>query len=278
MGLSSDLTWRLLLGFGAIPGLSVYLMRRNLKETPRFTALAHATTGAPTTAHDDGEPPPVQQSWADTIRSYRQHPPLLQWLVAASAAWFLLDIAYYGNTLSTPLIIHAIAPHATLIENLQITLGIFTLAAMPGYLLAAVMMDRMGRKTMQVVGFGVMALCFAGIALLPQAAPPLMIFIGLYGLSYFFAEFGPNTTTFVYPAEIFPSRVRTTSHGIAAMSGKIGAFLGTLLFPNLLKVAKLPGAMWVVAVVSLMGLATSLFLPEPNGKSLEALSGDNLNL
>jgi MFS transporter, PHS family, inorganic phosphate transporter len=31
----------------------------------------------------------------------------------------------------------------------------------------------------------------------------------------------------VYPAEIFPVRVRTTCHGVAATAGKIGAFIGT---------------------------------------------------
>jgi hypothetical protein len=37
--------------------------------------------------------------------------------------------------------------------------------------------------------------------------------------------FGPNVTTFVYPAEIFPVMVRTTGHGIAAAVGKVGAFI-----------------------------------------------------
>ena len=51
-------------------------------------------------------------------------------------------------------------------------------------------------------------------------------FLVLFGATYFFAEFGPNTTTFVYPAEIFPVRVRTTAHGVAAAAGKAGAFIG----------------------------------------------------
>jgi hypothetical protein len=49
----------------------------------------------------------------------------------------------------------------------------------------------------------------------------------LFGATYFFSESGPNTTTFVYPAEIFPVRVRTSSYGVAAASEKIGAFVGT---------------------------------------------------
>src|SRR5580700_3954317 len=35
-GASNNLTWRLLLGFGAIPGLAVFYLRRQIHETPRF--------------------------------------------------------------------------------------------------------------------------------------------------------------------------------------------------------------------------------------------------
>lgn len=34
-------------------------------------------------------------------------------------------------------------------------------------------------------------------------------FAALYGLTFFFANFGPNSTTFVLPAELFPTRVRS---------------------------------------------------------------------
>jgi MFS transporter, PHS family, inorganic phosphate transporter len=54
-------------------------------------------------------------------------------------------------------------------------------------------------------------------------------------LSYFFTEFGPNVTTFVLPAEIFLVEARTTAHGIAAATGKVGAFIGAFLFPLLQK-------------------------------------------
>ena len=39
----------------------------------------------------------------------------------------------------------------------------------------------------------------------------------LFGATYLFSEFGPNTTTFVYPAEIFPVRVRTHRSRVAAL-------------------------------------------------------------
>ena len=85
-----------------------------------------------------------------------------------------------------------------------------------------------------------------------------------------FSEFGPNTTTFVYPAEIFPVRVRTTCHGIAAAAGKIGAFISTYALAALLPDIGLGKTSGIVAGVSLLGLlVTVTLLPEPKGKSLE---------
>jgi hypothetical protein len=101
-------------------------------------------------------------------------------------------------------------------------------------------------------------------------------FLILYGISYFFTEYGPNTTTFIYPAEIFPVEVRTTGHGISAGLGKLGAFAGAYLFPAMLASSLgIRGAEIVAGVVSVAGLALTFFLlPEPKGKSLEELSSD----
>jgi PHS family inorganic phosphate transporter-like MFS transporter len=48
-------------------------------------------------------------------------------------------------------------------------------------------------------------------------------FVALYCLAIFFCNFGPNVTTFVIAAEVFPTRYRSTAHGISAAVGKLGA-------------------------------------------------------
>ena len=58
-------------------------------------------------------------------------------------------------------------------------------------------------------------------------------FLLVYGVSYFFTEFGPNMTTFVMPSELYPVTMRATGHGISAGVGKLGAFIGVFLFPLL---------------------------------------------
>jgi len=121
-----------------------------------------------------------------------------------------------------------------------------------------------------------MALMFLLLGLIPSATTVATQFILLYGISYFFTEFGPNTTTFIYPAEIFPVEVRTTGHGISAGAGKLGAFAGAFLFPDMLASSLgIRGAEIVAGVVAAAGmLLTIALLPEPRGKSLEELSAD----
>ena len=119
-----------------------------------------------------------------------------------------------------------------------------------------------------------MALMFLLIGVIPGVTQNALPFLILYGVSYFFTEFGPNTTTSIYPAELFPTVVRTTGHGISAGAGKLGAFAGAFLFPDFLAASMgIRGAMIIAAVVATAGLIlTVVTLPEPRGKSLEELS------
>src|SRR5204862_5438473 len=151
---------------------------------------------------------------------------------------------------------------------------------LPGYILAAFTIDKLGRKWIQCVGFAMMTLAYALIALVPGMATMTIPFLLLYGLSYFFTEFGPNVTTFVYPAEVFPVMVRSTGHGISAAVGKVGAFIGAFLFPLMLSspAFRLPGAMGAAAIVALGGFLITFLLHEPDTKSLEAIEKEGERL
>jgi MFS family permease len=261
-GMSHDYTWRIMLALGAIPGLMVFWLRRKIKETPRFQ-LAQIEARE---ARQKAERARVPTGLHGVLTERR----LLRWLIGASLAWLLFDFVYYGNTISSPVIVKLVSPHASLIGQTAIVLAIFAVAALPGYPLAAATIDRIGRKLLQNAGFLVMAVAFGCLWLVPGATTTLLPFLLLFGATYFFSEFGPNTTTFVYPAEIFPVRVRTTCHGIATAAGKIGAFVGTYVLTWLLPVIGLAETSAIVAGVSLLGLvATAALLPEPKGASLE---------
>ncbi|MGH3250864.1 MAG: MFS transporter, partial [Trebonia sp.] len=224
-----------------------------------------------------GQPAPGQPAAARAaagLRAFLSTRRLLVLLAGTAGCWFLLDYAYYGNTISTPQIIALIAPHASQTATIAIQLAIFTIAAVPGYALAVLRMDRIGHRRLQLAGFIMMGACFAVIGLVPGMTTAVVPFLLAYGISYFFTEFGPNVTTFVLPGELFPTRFRATGHGISAGVGKLGAFIGVFLFPVLQQSLGLRGTLLLTAGVSVLGALLTLILPEPAGRSLEEISGE----
>ena len=101
----------------------------------------------------------------------------------------------------------------------------------------------------------------------------------LYGLTFFFSNFGPNTTIFIVPGEIFPTRFRTTCHGISSAVGKVGAIIGSVGFLWALhdhkeegypKAIGMTASLVILGVVCIMGLLVTTFCTqETMGRSLE---------
>ncbi|MHB1891212.1 MAG: MFS transporter [Acidimicrobiales bacterium] len=281
-GVSHGLAWRLMLGLGAIPAASVVYLRRRIRETPRYSLAIEGDlrAAAETVSWTTGQTPVVAQNGSVPVaprplRSRLTDKPFLTRLIGTAGSWFLLDIAFYGNSVSSPLILKALQPKATLLDNILIAGAIFLVFALPGYWMAVWLMDKIGRKRIQWQGFLVMALAFTAIAVIPGLDKNAWAFLALFGISYFFIEFGPNVTTFVYPGEVFPTAIRGMGDGISAGGGKIGAFLGALVVPTLIKTVHLSGVMGIMAAVSLVGvLLTIVALPEPMGQTLESASAE----
>jgi PHS family inorganic phosphate transporter-like MFS transporter len=281
-GISDNLTWRILLGLGVVPAAAVVWLRSKMPESPRFQSRVKnrsdqaaaqmevfAEGAIDITGHiDEGT---RRMSLSQFLTDRR----LLKLVLGTAVAWFLFDYAYYGNTLSLPSILKEVSPHADLEAKLAWTLGIFVVFALPGYLLAVAKMDRIGHRRLQLIGFTVMAVCFAALAAIPALTGSVVPFLAIFGLSYFFTEFGPNTTTFVLPSELFPVSMRTTGHGIAAGVGKLGAFVGVFVVPQLQNHINLRGMLGVAAAAAALGLLVTLVLPEPARRALQEVSGED---
>jgi len=274
-GVSNDVAWRVLLGLGAVPAAAVLYLRTRMPESPRYqvqvqgqaeraaSQLADFTSGQVSGAGSGG----ARQEMG--LRAFLTNRRYLILLAGTAGTWFLLDYAYYGNTISTPQILGLISPSASTTTKIALQLAIFVVAAVPGYVLAIARLDRIGHRRLQLLGFAMMSLCFAIIALVPGLTTMVVPFLLVYGLSYFFTEFGPNMTTFVMPSELYPVSMRATGHGISAGVGKFGAFIGVFLFPVLQTSLGLRGTLLLTAGVSVLGFALTLVLPEPAGRSLE---------
>ncbi|RIV24161.1 MFS transporter [Alicyclobacillaceae bacterium I2511] len=279
-GMNHDLAWRIMLGLGALPAMSVIYARRKMPESPRFQSQVlgkQVAAAQQLRAYTEGQLEVIEQTQQDiqarlTFGEFIRNRRTLLTLIGTAGTWFLFDYAYYGNSISTPLIMKMIAPHASLIESEAWALIMFAVAAVPGYALAVAKIDKFGHRRVQLLGFIMMGLSFLAMGIIPDLTTLLIPFLALYGLTYFFAEFGPNTTTFILSAELYPVSMRTTAHGISAGVAKIGAFIGVFLFPILSKNLGLSGTFIITFVFSALGALLTLVLPEPANQSMESMT------
>lgn len=164
--------------------------------------------------------------------------------------------------------------------------ALLCLIGVPGYYLSVLYLEKVGRKAVQFNGFIAMAMLFFICGLghdyfLSEeglAKGRQYYFLVIYSLTFLFSNFGPNTTTFVIPGEIYPAEVRATCHGVSAACGKLGAATGAFFFPLILGPGGaanptpegLRSCMLICSFVALLGaLVTYLFIPLYDGSDLE---------
>jgi PHS family inorganic phosphate transporter-like MFS transporter len=146
----------------------------------------------------------------------------------------------------------------------------------PGYWVTVALIEKLARRPIQILGFTIITLCLIVLSVLWTTISNLQTpFLIIFTIAQFFFQFGPNTTTFVYPGEVFPTRWRSTGHGIAAASGKLGAILGIQVVAPYFH-ANAQGVLAAFAVIMATGAAVSFcLLPETKGKTLEEMSQED---
>ncbi|XAR48971.1 Phosphate-transporting ATPase [Bertholletia excelsa] len=303
----ADYVWRIILMFGAIPAALTYYWRMKMPETARYTALVaknakQAASDMSRVLQVEIEAEQEKIETADQSNNFglfskqfaRRHG---LHLLGTTVTWFLLDIAFYSQNLFQKDIFSAIgwipdAKTMNAIEEVYRIARAQTLIALcstvPGYWFTVAFIDKIGRFAIQLMGFFFMTVFMFALAIPYQHwthKDNRIGFVIMYSLTFFFANFGPNATTFVVPAEIFPARLRSTCHGISAASGKAGAIVGAFGFlyaaqsrdPAKTDKGYPPGigvrnALIMLGAVNFLGFVFTFLVPEAKGKSLEEMS------
>ncbi|KAJ1701851.1 hypothetical protein LUZ63_001630 [Rhynchospora breviuscula] len=222
-------------------------------------------------------------------------------LMGTAVCWFVLDIAFYSQNLFQKDIFSAVGwlPKANTMSALE---EVFKIAraqslvalcgTIPGYWFTVAFIDIIGRFVIQLMGFFMMTVFMLGLAIPYHhwtTKGNHIGFVVMYAFTFFFANFGPNSTTFIVPAEIFPARLRSTCHGISSATGKVGSIVGSFGFlyaaqssdpaqtdPGYPTGIDVRNTLFVLAGCNLIGLIFTFFVPEaPKGKSLEEAYGEN---
>ena len=194
--------------------------------------------------YGESEPPAIRQGWWASLWMEDQ---LCQKVLGTAVTWFLFDVLFYGNTLFQPIVVEAAfgprqddnnaAGERHVLQRNALDSFLLTSIALPGYAVAGLLI---GKKTCGLVqsvryvmlqGFALMSLSYLLIGLFWDELRhfPILLVI-IYGFSFFFANYGPNTTTFILPSLVYSAECRSTLNGLSAAAGKLGALTGATLF------------------------------------------------
>lgn len=240
-----QMEFRLLFALGVVPGLIVFIGSLGQQDSEEFKRAKQNTQ---------------QEGLIQTLAGFPKEVKMT--LLGTSGAWFFYDISYYGINIFTPTILDAICMTGHKDAKGDCTQSLFdtalqgvitNLLGLPACFAAIMLIEKMGSKTLNIIGFIAIAVFCLAFAVLYTVAPSnTSLLFGMYCGLVFSLNFGPNIGTYVLPAICFPAQCRGTCHGVSAMSGKFGAVVGTFAF-TLLGKGNLSVIFVVNFVVAVMG-------------------------
>ncbi|KAE8975637.1 hypothetical protein PR003_g6492 [Phytophthora rubi] len=256
MNAQRTMGWRVLLLVGAFPGLFVlrraFEVKEDLPPSPITPPIVLKRMDAEVTCRSK-----LWEKLRDSTKLQRK-------LFGACASWFLFDVTFYGNVIFTPIILqdtYGLDKHH--FADVALCSLVVAAIALPGNLLTVFIVGKISFKAIQIMGFVVMALLFLALGFFyEQLLDYRGLLLGMYALTFFFSNFGPNVGTFCLPAEIFPEDVRVELNGVAAAAGKLGAAVGAASFGIIEAHFGVSYLLILSATVSLLGaVVTYKFIP-----------------
>ncbi|UOR00614.1 MFS transporter [Leucobacter allii] len=181
--------------------------------------------------------------------------------VAIWVVWFCVNFAYYGAFIWIPSIL--VDAGFSLVRSFGFTL-IITLAQLPGYAVAAWLIERWGRRlTLSVflLGSAVSAIVFGTVH--AEAA------IIASGMALSFFNLGAWGALYAVTPEIYPTSLRATGAGWAAGVGRIASIAAPLLVPVLLAAGGSGLTFGVFAIFFLLAAGAAWGLVDRRGETLD---------
>jgi MFS transporter, SP family, arabinose:H+ symporter len=271
------LEWRWQLGIAAAPALLFFLMLFGIPQSPRWLATQHRVEESRKVLQLLGSPD-YEAELTEIVNSIHlkesqgSEPLFLRkfrypiFLAITTGVFNQLAginaILYY-----LPAIFMA-AGFSKLSGDLQsVAIGAMNLCAT---LLAMTLIDKLGRKTLLLIGSAGTALCLAGVAQIffTQQHQSRLVWI-LVGYIFFFAPLG--AVIWVYIGEIFPSTVRSKGQGLGSSSHWIMNAIISALFPVVAKTSGAYPFVFFAAMMVVQFFVVMFFYPETKGFTLEEM-------
>eukprot|EP00871_Galdieria_phlegrea_P002753 jgi/Galph1/3479/GphlegSOOS_G2164.1 len=153
-----------------------------------------------------------------------------KYLLGTCGTWFLYDFVAFSNGVFSSTILENVVSGTDIMKTAYYQL-ILSALGIPGLVIGAATIDKIGRKKQQFIGFlgyGVLGVLIG--ALFGKLRHYTAALIILYGVFNSFGNFGPGDALGLVSSEIYPTAVRGTCYGISAAFGKTGGAIGTQIF------------------------------------------------
>jgi sugar porter (SP) family MFS transporter len=276
-----DSSWRFMFAAAALPSLAFLGALFFVPESPRWLLRVGDANRAMdvlrkiSTTQAESEAMEIQRSLAEEsgtlceLLAPRMRPPLFIAITLAvlSQLTGINTVNYYGAILFRDHAGHS-STSSALGANVMIGLVAFVCT-----IVAIMVIDRIGRKILLLIGSAGMALslCLLGIALRVSPPPTTLILIAvLFYIGCFDLSLGP--VTWVCLAELFPTAVRGQAMSVATLSLWSACLVVSLSFLSLMRLLSPGGTFWIYAALCVV---TFIFVwkwvPETKCRSLEEI-------
>lgn len=234
--------WRWLLGLTALPGVIGLIARFGIPDSPRsllvrrqevqaraaLTRVARANKTVLSDAPLAVPPPAPRVTPASLFTGLLRRRTVLLALV-----WFGLSLGYYGIFSWLPSYLRAQGLELGAVYRTSLLLA---LAQIPGYVLAAYLVEKVGRRA-TLVGYLVVSALGAYLFLLAGTPGAVLVTSALLS----FALLGAWGALYAYTPELFPTPLRTTGmgfvSGMARLASVLSPSVGALLLTGRLDAA-----------------------------------------
>jgi len=263
--------WRWQVGIAAIPAVAFLIMLFGIPRSPRWSASKNQIDDALAVLKMMGEPIPaaIEQEHASA------HEPVFRWkyryplFLAISIGAFnqlagINAILYYLNDMFADAGFSQVSGDQQAIA-IGATNLLFTMIGMS-------VIDKIGRKTLLLIGAVGTASCLAGVAWLfaTKSHPGALVWILVTYIAFFALSQG--AVIWVYIGEVFPNVVRSKGQGVGSASHWFMNAIIAQGFPVVVLLMNTSAPFIFFAVMTVIQfIVVLLFYPETKGQTLEAL-------
>lgn len=271
--------WRWVFVCVGLLALVVFIVRRHLPESPRwlydrgrFEEADRVMTGIEKEVEKRyGSPlPEPQQVETEAHQKVLPAAVLFQGFyikrtIMAFGLWFFALMGFFGLTSWVAVLLNQAG--MSIVKSVGFV-TLITVGGIPGFLAAAALLEKIGRKATTAV-FLVMS---AALAYVYGHATANMTTLFLAGFGMNFFTFGMWCCLYAYTPELFPTRARSSGAGFASAFGRIGAITGPIVVGYIVSAVGHAGVFSLGAVSFVVAALLVLILgPETKGEVLEKI-------